>query len=207
VDFDNLSPTKAKRLKLIIDKSYKMFIGRGISATSMNDIADECNITRRTIYNYFESKTDLLYYLMNSITEAIDPDFHLIYDENLNASANMRNLLKRNFDSYYYHMTDFLFITQVRIFLSYRLKTPVSDVETNSLHIAFISEIEDVIKKGQDNKEFKHFDSQPIDIAKLIYRTLNGYLSNITIGVKVDKNVYDNECNEFENMIIEYLSL
>lgn len=207
MDQEQLSRTKSKRKKNIVDKAYKMFLERGISSTSMNDIAEACNITRRTIYNYFESKTDLLYYLKNKITQEVDPDFHLIFDENKSATENMRALLNRNFESYYHHMTDFLFITQVRIYLSYRLKTPLSDVEQDDMHVAFIKEFKDLIDLGQKNKEFKTFENNSTEVAKLIYRTLYGYLTNISIGIKVDKKKYDEECKLFEDMIIEYLTV
>ncbi|WP_423363781.1 TetR/AcrR family transcriptional regulator [Mycoplasma sp. P36-A1] len=206
MDLEKLSRTKSKRKKNIIDKAYKMFLERGISSTSMNDIAEACNITRRTIYNYFESKTDLLYYLMTKITKEVDPDFHLLYNEDLSATENMRSLLQRNFESYYSHMTDFLFITQVRIYLSYRLKTPLSDVDSDDMHIAFINEIKMLIDLGEKTKEFKKQTIDSKETAKLIYRSLYGYLSNITIGIKVDKEKYKEECMFFENMIIEYLT-
>lgn len=204
-DISNLSKTKAKRRKTIVDKAYKMFLDVGISSTSMNDIAEACGITRRTIYNYFNSKTDLLNYLMSTITQEIDPDFHLVFDGNISASDNMRNLLRRNFESYYKHMTDFLFITQVRFYLSYHADVPLSDVESDDLHRSFIKEIQDLVELGQKNGEFQVFDTNSKEIAVLIYRTLYGYLSNITVGVKVDKDRYDKECKVFEDMILEYL--
>ena len=207
MELDNLSRTKLKRKKTILDKAYNMFLESGISATSMNDIAEACDITRRTIYNYFESKTDLLNYLMKNITKEIDPDFHLVYDSNLSNTDNMRNLLRRNFESYHNHMTDFLFITQVRFYLSYHEEKPLSDVESDDLHKSFISEIEQLITQGQETGEFKKMTVDNKEVAILIYRTLYGYLSNITVGVKVDRARYDQECQVFEDMIIEYLSV
>ena len=203
---EQLSRTKRKRKKLIVDSAYSMFLERGISSTSMNDIAEECSITRRTIYNYFESKTALLSHLMIKITEEVDPDFHLEYDEKLTAIENMRKMLNTNFESYYEHMTAFLFITQVRIYLSYKLKKRVDKEDKGSImHQNFIKEIEEVINIGYKDGTIKKQSMDTYEVAKLIYQSLYGYLSNITIGTKIEKDRYDKKCANFETMIVEFL--
>ncbi|MDL2211875.1 TetR/AcrR family transcriptional regulator [Erysipelotrichaceae bacterium OttesenSCG-928-M19] len=201
-----LSRTKSKRKKLIVENAYKMFLERGISATSMNDIAEACDITRRTIYNYFESKTDLLNYLMVEVTSAVDPDFHIQYDENKSGIENMKMALQTNFESYYGHITDFLFITQVRIYLSYRLKRRADDDEKSyEMHRVFISELTNIINEGYIDGTITKKEMKPREIAKLIYQSLYGYLSNITIGTNLEKAEYDEKCQKFKMMIIGYL--
>lgn len=201
-----LSRTKAKRKNLIVDNAYRMFIDNGISATSMNDIAEACDITRRTIYNYFDSKSELLNYLMIELTEEIDNDFHMRYDNTINAVENMRNLLRRNFESYYIHMETFLFITQVRMHLSYSDLDVSYEDRSNSMHRAFISEFEDLISIGYEDESMSRKEIDMYDISKMIYQSLYGYLTNITIETKIKKEIYDKKCRNFENMIIDYLS-
>ena len=205
-EIQQLSRTKVKRKKLIVETAYKMFLERGISLTSMNDIAENCNITRRTIYNYFESKTELLNFLMIKIMEEINPDFHLEYDESLNALENMRKLLHTNFESYHNHITDFLFITQVRIYLSYKLNKRIGkDEKSLEMHQAFINEIENVITNGYADGTIRKQEMETSEVAKLVYQSMYGYLSNITIGMKNEKEKYDRKCKNFETMIIEFL--
>lgn len=207
IDNKPLSRTKAKRRKLIIDNAYKMFIENGISSTSMNDIAEACDITRRTIYNYFDSKTELLHFLMIELTEDIDSDFHLQYDENVNALENMKNLLRRNFESYFIHMDSFLFITQVRIYLSYCDDVDITKEDrANSMHRAFISEFEDLINMGYEDGSMNRKEIDMYEISRMIYQSLYGYLTNITVGKVVKKEVYDKKCRNFEDMIIGYLA-
>lgn len=203
---DDLSRTKSKRKKKIVESAHEMFLESGVSATSMNDIAEQCGITRRTIYNYFDSKTDLLNFLMVEMTERIDPDFHLIYDDSINALENMSKLLRTNFESYYKHMTDFLFITQVRTHLSYELEHRAEDDRSKQMHRAFISEIEDVISKGYADGSIGEKDTEINALAKMLYQSLYGYLTNISLGVTVEKNIYTKKCASFEKMIIGYLA-
>ncbi|MDF9866711.1 AcrR family transcriptional regulator [Bacilli bacterium PM5-3] len=202
-----LSRTKYKRKKKIIETAYQMFTENGISSTSMNDIAEACEITRRTIYNYFNSKTDLLTYLMVDVTEDVDVDFHVDYDDKITAIENMRKVLNTNFDSYYKHMSAFLFITQVRIYLSYRLKKSIdaTDDRSSELHKAFIEEIMNIIEKGHEDGTIKKLDMEVEETSKLIYQSLYGYLSNITIGAKIARAKYNRKCQNFEAMVIGFL--
>lgn len=46
---------------IIIKSAEKVFIDKGMFKTSMNDIAQEAGITRRTLYRYFSTKEDAAY--------------------------------------------------------------------------------------------------------------------------------------------------
>jgi AcrR family transcriptional regulator len=48
--------TLEKKRKKILSVSRELFIGTGIEQTSMKLIADKAEITRRSLYNYYESK-------------------------------------------------------------------------------------------------------------------------------------------------------
>lgn len=64
---NELSKTRQRNKNLICSVANKTFREKGIANTSMNDIADNCEITRRTIYNYFENKTELLQFLIKDL--------------------------------------------------------------------------------------------------------------------------------------------
>lgn len=202
-----LSRTKVKRKQLIIEVAYQMFLENGITETSVNDIADACNITRRTVYNYFLSKTELLGILMVMVMENVDDDFHVKYDDSQNGISNMKNMLRTNFEAYYNHITDFLFITEVRIYLSYRQEKTTKNEKVYAMHQAFIDEIADIIEKGYLDGSITIDETMSVrDKAKLIYQTLYGYLSVISVGItNINKEKYDKKCKFFENMVIGYL--
>ncbi|MGI9479879.1 MAG: TetR/AcrR family transcriptional regulator [Hyphomicrobiaceae bacterium] len=46
--------------KRILDAAYKLFRRRGFARVSMDDIANDAKLTKRTVYNHFESKDELL---------------------------------------------------------------------------------------------------------------------------------------------------
>jgi AcrR family transcriptional regulator len=52
--------------KIIIEAAKKKFTELGIARVTMNDIAEEAGLTRRTIYRYFASKEEMAYQVMLS---------------------------------------------------------------------------------------------------------------------------------------------
>lgn len=49
---------------VIIEKSTELFLSYGVQHITMDDIANKCGISKKTIYKYFENKNDLLLYVV-----------------------------------------------------------------------------------------------------------------------------------------------
>ncbi|WP_224373039.1 TetR/AcrR family transcriptional regulator [Hyalangium versicolor] len=45
----------------IVDAAMKLFLDRGYEATTMNDIADAADVSRRSLFDYFPTKEDVLF--------------------------------------------------------------------------------------------------------------------------------------------------
>ncbi|MCR9083649.1 MAG: TetR/AcrR family transcriptional regulator, partial [Cyclobacteriaceae bacterium] len=44
----------------IIDAAYKLFLEKGFRSTTMDDICQSLGISKKTLYRFFSSKTELL---------------------------------------------------------------------------------------------------------------------------------------------------
>ena len=55
----------------IQDSAKKLFIARGYEATTLEDIADAANISRRTVFHYFKSKDDILMSMAGGMGDAL----------------------------------------------------------------------------------------------------------------------------------------
>lgn len=205
MDNTRSSNVRRKRKKVIVDTAYEMFLENGISATSMNDIAEKCEISRRTIYNYFDNKTDLLCYLMNRLTDKIDDEFHLDYNKDKTGLENLSLLLRTNFKSYYKYMKEFHFIAQVRIYISYIEPENLRNKQLKRRNNIFVNEIEEILEKGLMDDSIKIKEFNLFELSQLIYQTLYGFLTNITLNEVISKKKYYDKCNKFEYMIIEFL--
>jgi AcrR family transcriptional regulator len=51
---------KAERRSLILEKAKALILERGVAAVSMQDLADACELSKATLYLYFDSKEALL---------------------------------------------------------------------------------------------------------------------------------------------------
>jgi AcrR family transcriptional regulator len=52
--------SRAKTRRKILDAAYALFRQRGYSRVTMDDISERAKLTKRTLYNHFESKDQLL---------------------------------------------------------------------------------------------------------------------------------------------------
>ncbi|MDG2524197.1 TetR family transcriptional regulator [Stenotrophomonas sp. HITSZ_GD] len=50
----------------ITDAGLKLFLSRGFAATTLDDIASEAGISRRTFFSYFKSKDDIILSMQNA---------------------------------------------------------------------------------------------------------------------------------------------
>ncbi|MBF9017338.1 MULTISPECIES: TetR/AcrR family transcriptional regulator [unclassified Oceanispirochaeta] len=80
---------KALRIKEILKAARKLFTSKGYSNTTMLDIAEKSELSRRTLYHYFTSKEEISYTLMleayeslrDIINDAIDGSMTTGYDK------------------------------------------------------------------------------------------------------------------------------
>ncbi|MFC1920946.1 TetR/AcrR family transcriptional regulator [Chloroflexota bacterium] len=79
----------------ILDKAGMLFWQKGYHGTSMKDIASACDCKAANIYNYFNSKEDILFEVIKDITErAVVSIRHLENDESTSAVEQLRSLIK-----------------------------------------------------------------------------------------------------------------
>lgn len=72
---------KGQNKEKIIDSAQKFIISRGLNCTSLEDIAGEAGVTKRTVINIFGSKTNLVYLVMIRLYD----EFYEFMDEYISA--------------------------------------------------------------------------------------------------------------------------
>lgn len=73
------------KLTLIIEGASKLFMNYGIRSISMDDICKELSISKKTLYQYFSNKEELVKEVLNSINEQVIGAFENLQQQNLNA--------------------------------------------------------------------------------------------------------------------------
>ncbi len=73
-----MPPKGEKRKQQIIDIAKEMFITRGFQSTHIGQVCEELDIARGTVYQYFSNKKEILYAILETVSETIedilDPD-------------------------------------------------------------------------------------------------------------------------------------
>lgn len=62
----------------LLDAAEHVFSAKGVSRTSLNDIAATAGVTRGAIYWHFKNKTDLFHAMMERITLPMEDALHQI---------------------------------------------------------------------------------------------------------------------------------
>jgi AcrR family transcriptional regulator len=101
-----------EKKQFIANIALKLFANQGYTRTSISIIAKEANISKGLMYNYFQSKKELLEYIINSLGESfsqyIDPnkDGIITEEEALNYIDITFDMLRNQRESlkYYYQL-------------------------------------------------------------------------------------------------------
>ena len=81
---------KSARTKAtLLQAALKHFSNTGYSATSIQDIVDEADFTKPTLYYYFDSKADLF----SALIEQALKDFHFLFEESVSGGGSVRDVL------------------------------------------------------------------------------------------------------------------
>jgi AcrR family transcriptional regulator len=68
----------AARLEQILDSAARLFAERGFHRTTTKDIAEAADVAEGTLYNYFETKNDLLFAILARLSESELPQAGLV---------------------------------------------------------------------------------------------------------------------------------
>jgi AcrR family transcriptional regulator len=65
-------PTRRRRDDEVVEAAAKVFHERGYADASVQDVADELNILKGSLYHYIDTKEDLLYRVLNSLHAEVE---------------------------------------------------------------------------------------------------------------------------------------
>lgn len=205
-----LSRTKKARMGLIVDKAYDMFIKNGIEKTSMNDIADECKITRRTIYNYFETKKELLQYLMNQKMEVVLEKHRYKKNFNVNGFEDLSALLDHIFKVCYDTREEVAFIIQVKIILGYDQDEYQNTPFLQQIFLNYFRYYDDILERGladgsMSKERFEGFQIR--QKTQLIFYCSYGYISFLNLDCDFTREEYNQNVKELKTDILRMVKI
>lgn len=77
------------RREQILNAALALFSKKGIDSTSMNEIAKQCELSKATIYHYFDSKDEMVLALLESIFVHDDDAFVALQNPELSVTERL----------------------------------------------------------------------------------------------------------------------
>jgi len=131
----------AKTRESILEAAVEVFIEKGVSRTSLQDIAKTCGVTRGAVYHHFENKSALLWELLESVRLPLDAIWSGIAQSGSeDPLATLKACLVKTFD----HLVNDQHAIRIHKLLLYRCEyneelQPVLDDESKRVNDILVS--------------------------------------------------------------------
>ncbi len=84
----------------ILARAAELFARQGFNATTMNQLAAACGVTKPTLYHYFTDKSSLLLHIAGGHVERLDALAREVAAQQLPPAAHLRALIERFMQAY-----------------------------------------------------------------------------------------------------------
>tara|TARA_Y100000588_G_C14063990_1_gene842806 strand:+ start:459 stop:1055 length:597 start_codon:yes stop_codon:yes gene_type:complete len=161
-------PKEEKKGK-ILESAYSVFVEKGYSDTTMDDIVKESKMSKGAIYHYYNSKKDLFLALIDHWETYSFPDFYSKGDKDKSASEILMNLSDIVLNVF--NNKKHVFLAEVEF---WALSNKDKDVKEKSrlLYNKLLYLFELILKKGIRKNEFNDMDTKVV--AMTILTSLQG---------------------------------
>lgn len=94
------SPGYDDQRELILRHAAELFARRGYPATSMNEVAEACGLSKPTLYHYFRDKYNLLVHIADGHVSRLQALVEEVEGQQLEPEARLRELIQRFVQEY-----------------------------------------------------------------------------------------------------------
>jgi len=160
---------KEDKKNQILDAAFAVFIDKGYSETTMDDIVHKSKMSKGAIYHYYNSKKELFLSLIDHWEVYSFPDFYSKGSDKKSASEVLMNLAEVVLDVF--NKKKHVFLAEVEF---WALSNKDKDVKKKSriLYDKLLYLFELILKKGIREKEFKEMNTKVV--AMTILTSLQG---------------------------------
>ena len=182
---------KEETRSTIIDCALDLFKGKGIQETSMEEIAEQSDVSKGTLYNYFPDKESILVGYFQYITAAYGEDIKEALTDSQDLKTKLNNLL----DFKKALMGSDVKLTA--IYLRYRIQTLLnSDPFSNPNRSGLENVVLEIIKDAQAKKELRSDIPSIIMARTFMLLAVNYFISNIEAKEPFEMDTLKNQLIE-----------
>jgi len=137
-----------QRRKQIIEGAIKVFTEKGFNNATVREIAEEAGLTMGSLYNYINSKEDIIYIVYEYITEILRGEVRKAISCVSDPNERLKTALRQNLTSIYHHQDVVMFIYKASTLLDRESLHEVLARETE-----YIELFEDLLREYFGEKE------------------------------------------------------
>jgi AcrR family transcriptional regulator len=169
-----------ERKKSILKAAREAFFEKGFMATTMDAVADGCDLAKGTIYLYFKSKEELYVSIMAEGMALLRKDFEKIVDLPLPANGLLGEVLQTYFSFYQTNRKYFrIMFLSSQPDLRERVPDELLKECMNSARDC-MQILSDIIEKGIETGVFRKLN--PWAAANILWSTVNGIIMHYEQG-------------------------
>jgi AcrR family transcriptional regulator len=94
------SPGYDDQREMILDHAAQLFANRGYPATSMNQVAEACGVSKALLYHYYRDKYSLLVSIAENHVSRLEDLVTDVEQQGLSPEAHLRELIRRFVEEY-----------------------------------------------------------------------------------------------------------
>ncbi|HDZ23777.1 MAG: TetR/AcrR family transcriptional regulator [Deltaproteobacteria bacterium] len=106
-----------RRRKQIIDGAIQVFTAKGFHSATVREIAEEAGLTMGSLYNYINTKEDIVYFVYDYITRVLRDEVKSAIADMTDPEERLKTALYQNLNSIYEHQDVVMFIYKASTFL------------------------------------------------------------------------------------------
>ncbi len=179
---------KELRSESIIDAAERIFFSKGFENATMNDVAEEAELSKGSLYLYFHSKNELCMAILQRSLHILKEIFEILQNDNnltgIEKFPELANLFINFAKEHPNHYDSLLSYREHRENCPVTGKIIKSTVEENRKINSIISNI---IKMGQTDKTIKK-DIDPDKLSLTLWGNFTGIMPNSILSEKTTLN-------------------
>ena len=105
------------RRRQIIDGAIKVFTAKGFHSATVREIAEEAGLTMGSLYNYINTKEDIVYFVYDYITKVLRDEVKEAIAGMTDPEERLKTALRQNLNSIYENQDVVMFIYKASTFL------------------------------------------------------------------------------------------
>jgi len=187
---------KERRVLEIIEAARDLFLIKGYDNTTMLDIAEKAELSRRTLYHYFESKEGISYMIMLEAFNTLISMIQETKEQSKTTGLQKLEAFQETFLRFYKdHFDQFVFTLFLDQKIEYIDKPSEDAIKCLSILDSLIAIIEKTLMTGMADGSMRII-SQPKTIAVTILTMIQSTMQKIYVRKDWIKSTFDVEDEE-----------